>query len=379
MPFGRRYEARPTAARPDQGALHVRPKGTRTGCRLGPVQREKWSLMMGKRAVLVADTDSGVRDLLSAYLDEWGLRGDETGSFAEMLERLSNTDYALALAEYLEPTHPLRDGWPVLEALRSLAPQTPVVALYSDSPPGAEMGVAEALPRPFSDDLLRRVVVRHLRRSVATPRNRSLILYLHALWLSDMEGAFRVVDRMVAEGASAARVFDGLLSPALWQFGDWWGGGGCRISDEHSATAITGEIVGRAAARFSSAPARGRKAVLACPPREGHDLGIRMLSVLLRLDGWDVRCLGADTPFFDLIDCARRHEADLVGISATLPVDRPSMRQAIALVKQPRDARVILGGQAFTGTQDALSYGADGYAATVSEAVTLAGSLVKAA
>ena len=47
-------------------------------------------------------------------------------------------------------------------------------------------------------------------------------------------------------------------------------------------------------------------AVLACAPGEQHEIGLLMLAVLLRADGWQVAYLGADTPSADAVALAER-------------------------------------------------------------------------
>jgi MerR family transcriptional regulator, light-induced transcriptional regulator len=78
-------------------------------------------------------------------------------------------------------------------------------------------------------------------------------------------------------------------------------------------------------------------AVLACAPGERHELGLMMLAIALRRDGWKVTYLGADTPFEAAVALAGRQSARLLGISATT-----------APFTAPADApvHVVLGGQA---------------------------------
>ena len=60
-----------------------------------------------------------------------------------------------------------------------------------------------------------------------------------------------------------------------------------------------------ATARRARADVRGI-AVLACAPGEQHEIGLLMLAVLLRADGWQVAYLGADTPVLDAVALAER-------------------------------------------------------------------------
>jgi methanogenic corrinoid protein MtbC1 len=75
-----------------------------------------------------------------------------------------------------------------------------------------------------------------------------------------------------------------------------------------------------------------------------------MVADLLEADGWDVRFLGTNMPLDDILKTAREHQADLLGISATMLFNLP---QVVQLVERTRAElgsaapRVILGGGAF--------------------------------
>ena len=58
-------------------------------------------------------------------------------------------------------------------------------------------------------------------------------------------------------------------------------------------------------------------AVLACAPGERHDVGLLVLAVMLRSDGWRVEFLGADTPADAAIAFAERSGATVLGISTS--------------------------------------------------------------
>jgi methanogenic corrinoid protein MtbC1 len=58
-------------------------------------------------------------------------------------------------------------------------------------------------------------------------------------------------------------------------------------------------------------------AVLACAPGELHELGLMMVAIALRRDGWKVLYLGADTPIESAVRLAQRESARVLAISAT--------------------------------------------------------------
>src|SRR5919199_1771856 len=83
-------------------------------------------------------------------------------------------------------------------------------------------------------------------------------------------------------------------------------------------------------------------AVLACAPGERHELGLLMLGVLLRADGWQVAYLGADTPVADAVELAERLSAQVLGLSVAMPERLDALRG----LEAPRGTRLVLGGSA---------------------------------
>jgi methylmalonyl-CoA mutase cobalamin-binding subunit len=83
--------------------------------------------------------------------------------------------------------------------------------------------------------------------------------------------------------------------------------------------------------------------VLACPQGERHELGLMMLAIALRRDGWKVIYLGADTPVDDAVAVAHRQSARVLAISCT--VGRPQLPAVDGL-------EIVVGGpaaHAYTG------------------------------
>ena len=92
-------------------------------------------------------------------------------------------------------------------------------------------------------------------------------------------------------------------------------------------------------------------AVLACAPGERHELGLLMLAVLLRADGWQVACLGADTPVVDATALAADLHARLLCFSATMP----DARAGLDAVAAPDGGELLVGGRAVAGSERDLA------------------------
>ena len=140
------------------------------------------------------------------------------------------------------------------------------------------------------------------------------------------------------------QVLTEVVTPALRWSGDAWHRGELSIAGEHALTAKVRAHLGRLLA-----DGRGGVhgvAVLACAPGERHDVGLLMLGVMLRADGWRVEILGADTPVADAVDFAERVDATMLCLSATHNESVDHLRAALPALTSQLGATLVLGGTA---------------------------------
>jgi hypothetical protein len=78
----------------------------------------------------------------------------------------------------------------------------------------------------------------------------------------------------------------------------------------------------------------GRRALLACPPGERHDLGLIAFGLALRERGWRIDYLGSDTPAESIADAARAVEPALLVVSAVTPDLLSPLLPALAQLAQ---------------------------------------------
>lgn len=137
-----------------------------------------------------------------------------------------------------------------------------------------------------------------------------------------------------------------VLAPTLRWVGDEWHAGRLSIASEH---AVTSQM--RARLEQLMADVRGSvrgTAVLACAPGELHDLGLLMLAVLLRADGWRVEYLGANTPVEQALAFARSVDASLVCLSASREDTAAALLEGLARRDTSDGLEVAIGGPAVT-------------------------------
>jgi methanogenic corrinoid protein MtbC1 len=134
-----------------------------------------------------------------------------------------------------------------------------------------------------------------------------------------------------------------ILRPLLQTIGRRWERGELTVADEHAASEAVRSRLGHLLGD-SGGGLRGT-AVLACAPGERHELGLMMLALALRRDGWKVIYLGADTPVADAIALAQRESATVLGLSMTTAERAAALRRAALDVD---GLTVVIGGPAAT-------------------------------
>ncbi len=168
---------------------------------------------------------------------------------------------------------------------------------------------------------------------------------------SDAQGAWGVIESAMASGSDVRSVYLELLSPAMVSIGARWASGEFNIAVEHQATSIAMRIIGRLGPRCVR---RGRSLgsiVLGAPAGETHGLPTAMLSDLLRLHGWDVIDLGANTPAESFAHSVRQTTSlKAVGVSVTNPSHLSEAEVCCRTVKEAQsDVLVVLGGSGVAG------------------------------
>lgn len=169
---------------------------------------------------------------------------------------------------------------------------------------------------------------------------------------SDLAGA----ERLLAEAQARINiegVLMQLIQPALGILGERWERGEITVAHEHQASAflrsqLTALLSAAGHSRF------GPTVVAACGPQEQHELGLLMLSVVLRRLGVQVQYVGADTPLGDLVVYARSVGAQAILISINT---QESLQAALLQQRdvQGQDIPVFVGGKILNQEREAAA------------------------
>ncbi len=135
------------------------------------------------------------------------------------------------------------------------------------------------------------------------------------------------------------------------------------------------EVLDPILARTSSRPAG--KVVLGTVQGDLHDIGRKLVAMMLRGAGFEVIDLGVDVSAETFVERARSTGAQIVGMSALLTTTMPAMEKVVKALKDSGcKARTMIGGAPVTQAY-AERIGADAYGEDAIHAVDLAKALLK--
>jgi methanogenic corrinoid protein MtbC1 len=178
----------------------------------------------------------------------------------------------------------------------------------------------------------------------------------------DIEAALRANDRgravrAAVEAVSSGRIdvstlYRDVLFPIMSETGDAWQRGERHVWEEHLTSAAVRTIVElvypAVLKQKAAAPPTGRSVLLACPPEETRDLGLRMVADRFDMAGWTTYLLGADTPREEIAAGARALAVDAVVLSSSTHFHRLALRHLVDWLKaELPEVKVWVGGPAF--------------------------------
>ncbi len=143
-------------------------------------------------------------------------------------------------------------------------------------------------------------------------------------------------------------VAEQVIVPALTELGERWQRGGASVVQANFVITFLRQRVSALFAAYTQ-PASGPLAITGAAPGEWHDIGVLLLSLALRRQGWRVLCLGQNVPASQLLAELPTLRPELVCLSATTVESAGRLleaSEAVSRLPEPRP-RFLFGGRAF--------------------------------
>lgn len=174
--------------------------------------------------------------------------------------------------------------------------------------------------------------------------------YLDLLLKGDRPAAEKAVKDSLEAGVPVEEIYIYVFQEAMYQVGNLWHEGKITVAKEHYCTAITQGIMSQFYSIIFATPRRNLSMLACCVGNELHEMGIRMVSDLFELNGWDSIYLGAAVPTESIINAIHENKPQLVALSVTMPHHLDTCREIAGAVKAEegfKDIKLAVGGRAF--------------------------------
>jgi 5-methyltetrahydrofolate--homocysteine methyltransferase len=195
----------------------------------------------------------------------------------------------------------------------------------------------------------------------------------------DQHETGRLVQVAIADGVPPAEILSEGLIPGMQQLGELFKDGQAFLPE----ILISARAMSRGLEELRphltgvATPDRGT-VVLGTVEGDMHDIGKRLVGMLLEGNGFTVVDLGVDVGAADFAEAAGEHAADVVALSALLTTTTPQFAKVVAAISAAglgETVKVMVGGAPVTEAL-ATEVGADGFAPDCVTAVEEATRLV---
>lgn len=145
-----------------------------------------------------------------------------------------------------------------------------------------------------------------------------------------------------------------VLTAGISEIGQLWYKGKGSVQQEHFASAMA---IRRLDALLAAAPAPSRKGKIlsACPPGEDHIYPLLLITLFLRLRGWDVVYLGANVPI-DKLDAAIQSTKPSLMVSSAQQLLAAAKLYEVAAFFQKEQVPIAYGGLIFTQLPELIEF-----------------------
>ena len=168
-----------------------------------------------------------------------------------------------------------------------------------------------------------------------------------------------------------------------YEIGRLWQMNKLTVAQEHYCSAATQLIMSLLYPRIFDTKKIGRTLVAACVQGDLHEIGIRVVSDFFEIEGWDTFYLGANTPTSGILDTLAQRRAHVLALSATMTFHVRAVAEVIRAVRgaaASRKVKILVGGYPFNVAPTLWqAVGADAYAPSAGQAVSVANRLVEVA
>lgn len=182
----------------------------------------------------------------------------------------------------------------------------------------------------------------------------------------DENNALRLIKDLEKNSISTFDLYEIIITKTLYDVGILWSLGRLSIIQEHFATQVCQKAVAMLSHHFENAESHKQSALCMTINSEEHNLGIQIISDVLKSQGILSYMIGTKIPTNSLITTLIKHNITYLALSVSMKEHLNEMSDLISILRnniQLKNLYIIAGGHAFDGSNElAIKCGADLYA-----------------
>jgi len=213
------------------------------------------------------------------------------------------------------------------------------------------------------------------------PLNQEVNAYLGYLLEGKRREATQLITELMERGVAIKDVYQYIFQVSQYEVGRMWQCNKITVAHEHYCTAATQQIMSGLYPYIFSTERKGKTLVACSIAGELHEMGIRMVTDFLEMDGWDTYYLGASMPDTQLQEALIEYKADVLALSITFPIHVSKAAALIIKIRANKDLnrlKILVGGYPFLTNPDLWQkIAADGFAIDANNAIIKANELVQ--
>lgn len=180
-------------------------------------------------------------------------------------------------------------------------------------------------------------------------------LFLHYLLNEDKNMARTLIMSLYERGLSLEDMYFKIFTYALKKVGEYWEIGQMEVWQEHYISEVILDLMSELKAKENGVLKNNYSILTLTPGSELHNIGLKMISDLLELRGWDVTYIGSNVPVKSLLQAIEIIRPNLLAISVTMPDHIDSACNTISAIKNrfgKKAPTIVVGGNAFINCKD---------------------------
>jgi len=205
--------------------------------------------------------------------------------------------------------------------------------------------------------------------------------YLELLLKAERFKANELIQNEVKNGAPIKEIYLQVFQNTQYEIGRLWQIGKISVAQEHYCTAASQFVMAQLYPYIFKVENRGEPVVATCIGNELHEIGIRMVTDILELSGFNTYYLGANTPAESIINTLIEQKSKILAVSATMTFHIPAVANLVEKVRAAKgceNVKIMVGGYPFNIDHNLWKkVGADCYSKDSETAVLAVKNLIK--